>query len=111
MTELPEYDDGLTQYAPRAAQAWGHGPVFTTRRHPQPSARAWCYECAKWVGPDRTADPQALRLVEDDAICHAHAMGALCGACEACRPDGAIRQGELRRETEAQWHHHTQGIA
>jgi len=103
VSNLPPYDDGMTLNTPRARQPWGHGPIFTTRRHPVPLQRAWCVQCVKWVGPDRTGDPQALRLVEDDAICHAHAVGALCGSCEACLPDGAIRLGELERETRDEW--------
>lgn len=101
MSDLPTYDDGHAPNAVRARQPWGHGPIFVTRRWPVPLHRAWCVECAKWVGPDRTGDPQSLRLVEDDAICHAHAVGARCGTCEACIPDGALYLDQLRRETEA----------
>lgn len=91
MTELPVYDDGLTLHAVRAQQPWGHGPIMTTRRYPVPLQRAWCAQCVMWVGPDRTGDPQALRLVEDDACAHAHAQGVSCGLCEKCIGRGVIR--------------------
>jgi len=87
---MKPYDDGWSQWTPRAQQGWGHGPVMTVRRYPEPLVRAWCVPCRAWVGPDRTGDPQALRLVEDDACAHLHAHGASC-PCEACIPDGALR--------------------
>jgi hypothetical protein len=99
---LPTYDD-RSPNAVRAIQPWGHGPVMITRRYPEPLTRAWCLQCVTWVGPDRTGDEHALRLVEDDAVAHAHAIGANCGHCEACLPDGAIYMGELAREAGKYW--------
>jgi hypothetical protein len=86
MSNLPAYDDGLTEHYPRVFQPWGHGPIYMTRRYPEPITRGWCVQCVMWIGPDRTGDPEALRLVEDDACAHAHAKNANCGLCETCMP-------------------------
>lgn len=105
-SKLPPYDDGLTLASPRAMgfiQPWHHGPIFITRRWPIPLQRAWCAECKTWVGPDRTGDPQSMRLVEDDAIAHAHQVGVLCGLCEACRPDGAIAMANAEQAARNEW--------
>jgi hypothetical protein len=90
------YDDGLPREALRVYQPWDHGPIFTGHRVPQYLDRAWCAQCRVWVGPDRTGDPHALQLVEDDACAHAHAHNTRCRVCEACRPDGALRAAVRR---------------
>jgi hypothetical protein len=80
---------------PRANQPWGdrpHGPVFIVRMlEGNPVTRVWCYSC-DWYGPDRSGDPNSLRLVEDDASWHYHSQGVRCGTCEQCLPDGAVRR-------------------
>jgi hypothetical protein len=96
-----DYDDGYSRLMNRYVQGRGHGPVFTTRpwlsqsRPGDAHVRAWCVQCADWVGPRRDDDPNSLRLVEDDAIAHYHnpSIGAPgCWSCEACLPDGALRR-------------------
>ena len=103
MSDLPPYDDGYSENVPRAIQPWDHGPILTVRRYPVPLVRAWCVTCVRWVGPERTGDLHALRLVEDDAAAHAHQVGARCGLCEACVPDGASRNDRLRRAFEDEY--------
>jgi hypothetical protein len=91
VTSDADYDRGNPHFmVTPALQGWGHGPIVMARRFPTPLVRGWCIECATWVGPDRTGDPNSLRLVEDDAIGHLHAVGSKCGLCEKCLPDGAL---------------------
>jgi hypothetical protein len=69
-----------------------HGPVYLTGCGPDgvPRVQAWCAACV-WEAPERTGDPHALDLADDDAIQHLHATVSSCSACETCRPDGALR--------------------
>ena len=92
-----DFDDGWDRLSPyRTLAGWGHGPVQLTRpwliaRPGNAHVRALCLECDAFVGPARDGDPNSLRLVEDDAAGHLHHVGARCGICEVCLPDGALR--------------------
>jgi hypothetical protein len=60
-------------------QPWDHGPIWVSNPY-----QARCGAC-DWTGPLRDAgDPHAAALTLDDAVEHAHAVGALCGKCEPC---------------------------